>query len=135
MTEVRIEEVTVQDTTGQLLSAYSTKHTKERLNSSKPLLISTPMVASEFKPTWRFYLAFISIMAVALAAALDATSLSVALPDIARKLGGSAIEAFWSGTSFLLTSTIFQLNFASFSHIFGRRNMVRVDSHTPLPRG
>jgi hypothetical protein len=54
-------------------------------------------------------------------AALDGTSLSVALPvsvhknarkpssnlaqDIAQELNGTAIEAFWSGTSFLLCST------------------------------
>jgi hypothetical protein len=98
---------------------------KEFRTSSTSLLIK-PIVISEFKPGWRFYLAFISIMAIILAAALDTTSLSVALPEIARKLGGSAIEAFWSGTAFFLTSTIFQLNFASFSHIFGRKNMVWV---------
>lgn len=60
-------------------------------------------------------------MIINLAAALDATSLSVALPIIAQKLNGSAIEAFWSGTSFLLTSTVLQPIFASFSHIFGRK--------------
>lgn len=43
---------------------------------------------------------------------------------IAQKLRGTAIEAFWSGTSFLLCSTIFQPNFASFSHIFGRKPMI-----------
>jgi hypothetical protein len=52
--------------------------------------------------------------------ALDGTSISVALPTIAQKLHGSALEAFWAGTSFLLTSTVFQPLFASFSHIFGR---------------
>lgn len=46
------------------------------------------------------------------------------LQIIAQKLRGSAIEAFWSGTSFLLCSTIFQPNFASFSHIFGRKPMI-----------
>ncbi|KAK4691141.1 hypothetical protein P7C71_g5797, partial [Lecanoromycetidae sp. Uapishka_2] len=45
---------------------------------------------------------------------------------IAQKLKGTAIEAFWAGTSFLLTSTIFQPSFASFSHIFGRKPMVLV---------
>jgi MFS family permease len=59
-------------------------------------------------------------------AALDATSLSVALPIIAQKLKGTAIEAFWSGTSFLLTSTVFQPSYASFSHIFGRKPLVFV---------
>jgi MFS family permease len=45
---------------------------------------------------------------------------------MARVLGGSAIEAFWSGTSFLLTSTVFQPVIGSFSHIFGRKPMVFV---------
>lgn len=58
--------------------------------------------------------------------ALDATSLSVALPVIAADLGGSAIEAFWAGTSFLLTSTVFQPTYASLSHIFGRKPLIFV---------
>jgi MFS family permease len=80
--------------------------------------------AQEFKPTWRFLLAFMALAIVTLAVALDATTLSVALPIIAEKLHGTAIEAFWSGTSFLLTSTVFQPSFASFSHIFGRKPLV-----------
>ncbi|KAL9114127.1 MAG: hypothetical protein Q9227_001899 [Pyrenula ochraceoflavens] len=75
-----------------------------------------------FRPGWKFALAMIAIMTVTLAGALDATSLSVALPIMAKKLGGTAIEAFWSGTSFLLASTAFQPPWASFSHIFGRKN-------------
>jgi MFS family permease len=82
--------------------------------------------ASEFKPNYRFYLAFLTLSTITLAAALDATSLSVALPIIASKLHGTAIEAFWSGTSFLLTSTVFQPSYASFSHIFGRKPLVYV---------
>ncbi|KAL8919187.1 MAG: hypothetical protein Q9208_006947 [Pyrenodesmia sp. 3 TL-2023] len=58
--------------------------------------------------------------------ALDGTSLSVALPIVSSDLGGTAIEAFWSGTSFLLCATIFQPSFASFSHIFGRKPMIMV---------
>ena len=61
--------------------------------------------AKEFKPTWGFYLAFSSLLVITLMAALDATSLSVAIPKITTSLNGSAIEGFWSGTSFLLTST------------------------------
>jgi len=56
--------------------------------------------------------------------ALDGTSISVALPKIAQALNGTAIEAFWAGTSFLLASTVFQPNFASFSHIFGRMPVI-----------
>lgn len=45
---------------------------------------------------------------------------------MAKALQGSAIEAFWSGTSFLLTSTVFQPVLGSFSHIFGRKTMIYV---------
>lgn len=37
-------------------------------------------VRSAFRPDWVFYLAFTSLSIIALAAALDATSVSVALP-------------------------------------------------------
>lgn len=49
-----------------------------------------------------------------------------ALQSMARALGGSAIEAFWAGTSFLLTSTIFQPVLGSFSHIFGRKSLIYI---------
>lgn len=43
---------------------------------------------------------------------------------MAKALGGTAIEAFWAGTSFLLTSTVFQPVLGSFSHIFGRKPLI-----------
>jgi MFS family permease len=57
-------------------------------------------------------------------AALDATSISVALPIMARLLHGTALEAFWAGTSFLLTSTVFQPVLGNFSTIFGRKPII-----------
>ncbi|KAI9875141.1 MAG: hypothetical protein M1830_008826 [Pleopsidium flavum] len=101
-------------------------------NASPPSSSQAPSIKdieppeSEFDPDWRFYLAFLTLAIITMMVALDATSLSVALPIIALKLRGSAIEAFWSGTSFLLSSTILQPNFASFSHIFGRKPMVLI---------
>ncbi|KAL8912871.1 MAG: hypothetical protein Q9172_007411 [Xanthocarpia lactea] len=77
-----------------------------------------------WKPSRRLYLAFLTLAVITMMVALDGTSLSVALPIISDDLGGTAIEAFWSGTSFLLCATIFQPNFASFSHIFGRKPMI-----------
>lgn len=77
-----------------------------------------------FKPGYRFFLAFLSLCVISLMAALDATSLSVALADIATSLKGTAIEAFWGGTSFLLTSTVFQPIIGSFSGIFGRKLLI-----------
>jgi MFS family permease len=82
--------------------------------------------AEAFNPGWRFYLAFLSLTTITLMVALDATSLSVALPIMAKALGGSAMQAFWSGTSFLLTSTVFQPVIGSFSQIFGRKPMLFV---------
>ncbi|PVI08234.1 MFS general substrate transporter [Periconia macrospinosa] len=79
-----------------------------------------------FKPSRAFILSFVSLSIIVLMSALDATSLSVALPVMAKALGGSAIEAFWSGTSFLLTSTVFQPVLGSFSHIFGRKPLIYV---------
>ncbi|KAF2200203.1 MFS general substrate transporter [Delitschia confertaspora ATCC 74209] len=79
---------------------------------------------SIFKPGWRFFAAFASLCIISLMAALDATSISVALPVMAKALGGSAIKAFWSGTSFLLASTIFQPILGSFSNIFGRKPLI-----------
>lgn len=55
---------------------------------------------------------------------VHARSDHAAIQIVAQKLRGTAIEAFWSGTSFLLCATVFQPNYASFSHIFGRKPMV-----------
>ena len=109
---------------------------------------------------WRFYTSCISLGLITVAVALDATSLSVALPVrsplqypilsdvycsrycqkslailhptcihsadfsdqiISHSLHGTAIAAFWCGTAFLLSSTVFQPTFSSFSNIFGRK--------------
>ena len=37
---------------------------------------------------------------------------------------GNAIEAFWAGTSFLLTSTVWQPNWVAFSHLWVRRPLL-----------
>jgi EmrB/QacA subfamily drug resistance transporter len=39
-------------------------------------------------------------------------------------LHGNAYEAFWAGTSFLLTSMVWQPNFVAFSHLWGRRPLL-----------
>lgn len=74
-----------------------------------------------FKPTREFLLAFSALCVVSLAVAFDATSISVALPIMSSELGGTALEAFWSGTSFLLASTVLQPTVAALSNIFGRK--------------
>lgn len=79
---------------------------------------------ADFNPDWRFVIAFSSLSVITLMAALDATSISVALPIMAKALGGTAIEAFWAGTSFLLTSTVFQPILGNLSTIFGRKPII-----------
>ena len=84
-----------------------------------------------FKPSRDFYLAFLALCTLSLAVAFDATSLSVALPTISTALGGTALEAFWSGTSFLLSNTVLQPSIASLSNIFGRKYVRR--RRSPIP--
>ncbi|KAH9809316.1 Sugar transporter [Teratosphaeria destructans] len=87
---------------------------------SKPAQSATVPV---FKPGIRFYLAFSALAALSLVVALDGTSISVALPVIAKALDGSATGAFWAGTAFMLGSTVFLPIFATFSNIFGRKHI------------
>ncbi|KAF7947982.1 hypothetical protein EAE96_009051 [Botrytis aclada] len=77
-----------------------------------------------FAPGKRYIAACTSILIVNLACALDATTIAVALPTISEALNGNAIEAFWAGTSFLPTSTIWQPVFIALSHVFGRRPLL-----------
>ncbi|EAS35857.3 uncharacterized protein CIMG_01211 [Coccidioides immitis RS] len=76
------------------------------------------------KKGWPFRLAFFALATVAFASALDATSLSVALPIIAKELGGTTLESFCAGVSFLLTSILFQPVHTALSDIFGRKQIL-----------
>jgi MFS family permease len=105
----------------------SPEHNKETMDSppSRPVSqVSTDSFHNSFNPDWRFVVAFSCLSVITLMAALDATSISVALPIMARALNGTAIEAFWAGTSFLLTSTVFQPVLGNFSNIFGRKPLI-----------
>ncbi|KAI9764988.1 MAG: hypothetical protein M1840_007910 [Geoglossum simile] len=92
--------------------------------SPEPSVTKEEPMVDAFNPDWRFKTAFGTLSIVMVAVALDATSLSVALPKISQLLHGTAIQAFWSGTSFLLSSTVFQPTFALLSHIFGRKPLI-----------
>ncbi|KAJ6178052.1 hypothetical protein N7519_008513 [Penicillium mononematosum] len=69
-------------------------------------------------------LMLLAMASLSLMAALDGTSISVTLPKMSRELGGTAIEAFWAGTSFTLCSAVFQPVFSSLSDLFGRKPLV-----------
>jgi hypothetical protein len=91
----------------------------------QPQSIAPPEeVKPAFKPGRSFILAFTSICMITLAAALDATSLSIAVPIITERLRGTAIQAFWSGTSFLVASAVIQPVIGGLSHAFGRKQVM-----------
>jgi MFS family permease len=75
-------------------------------------------------PTKNEWLIMISLAFISLMVALDASILVTVLPEIARKLHGTSVEAFWAGTSYLLTSAIFQPVIASISQTFGRQQLL-----------
>ncbi|KAI7213260.1 putative MFS transporter [Hortaea werneckii] len=108
---------------GTALPSYYGKHDSSVATHQMAEKESPPVT---FKPGTRFYLAFSALASLSLVVALDGTSISVALPVMAKQLNGSAMDAFWAGTSFLLTSTIFQPIYAAFSHIFGRKEITLV---------
>ncbi|KAE8448825.1 hypothetical protein EG329_008827 [Mollisiaceae sp. DMI_Dod_QoI] len=72
----------------------------------------------------RKIISFAVLMTMSFYAALESTSIGVALPDIAASTHASSTQAFWIGTSYLLASAVCQPPFAAFSHSFGRRPVI-----------
>lgn len=62
-----------------------------RTGSVTALDLASSSPTDNFNPGWRFYASFISLCIITLAVALDATSLSVALPVIAPLLKPSMV--------------------------------------------
>jgi hypothetical protein len=79
---------------------------------------------SEWKPRQQEWLVMITLATISLMVALDATILVPVLPTLAVDLHGTANEALWTGTSYLLTSAVFQPFIAALSDIFGRRELL-----------
>ena len=83
---------------------------------------STPRKKNPFSgKSKRFWVAYSMLILTAFISALDAVIIAAALPAITTELKGTSNQAFWSGTAFLLASTITQPLFGTFSEIFGRR--------------
>ena len=117
MADSTITDIEKPDPTAEDQTDQSARSSGEHSHESQGSGVS-------FNPGWRLYMAFISLCVITLMAALDATSISVALPIMAKLLKGTAIEAFWAGTSFLVTSTVFQPVIGNFSSIFGRKPLI-----------
>lgn len=78
----------------------------------------------QWKPVKKEWLVMITLAISSLTVALDATILVPVLPTLAVSLDGTANEAFWAGTSYLLTSAVVQPFIAALSDIFGRRELL-----------
>ncbi|KAK4158735.1 major facilitator superfamily domain-containing protein [Cladorrhinum sp. PSN259] len=79
---------------------------------------------ADWKPGKQEYAVMFTIALISLMVALDATILVSVLPTLAIDLGGEATDAFWAGTSYLLTCAVCQPFIAALSDIFGRKEML-----------
>ncbi len=101
---------------------------KESSSTSLPLSdmeASTSSASTEWRPQRQEYLIMLTIAFISLVVALDATILVSVLPTLAVDLHGYAEEAFWAGTSYLLSSAVFQPFIADLSDIFGRQPLIQ----------
>ncbi|KAI3011178.1 hypothetical protein CBS147346_1379 [Aspergillus niger] len=80
---------------------------------------SPPEVKSK-KPL-SFHLAFVGLLFMVFIVSLDTTTLAVAIPIIARDLGGTTLESFWASTCFMLAVSVVQPLYLSSSDVLGRK--------------
>ncbi|KAK1969794.1 major facilitator superfamily transporter [Colletotrichum sublineola] len=96
------------------------------LHDAAPILDRSQDPEPEWTPGRAEYAAMATVSVISLMVALDATILVPVLPDLALDLGGSATDAFWAGTSYLLPCAVFQPFIGALSDIFGRKEMLLV---------
>ncbi|KJZ75496.1 hypothetical protein HIM_05192 [Hirsutella minnesotensis 3608] len=80
--------------------------------------------STHWKPGIGEYLVILTLCGLSLIVALDATILVPVLPTITSDLNGTTNHAFWTGSSYLLASALFQPVIVSFSDDFGRRPLL-----------
>ncbi|KAI5304370.1 hypothetical protein KEM56_006563 [Ascosphaera pollenicola] len=107
-------------------SSTRTSSSAEQLSTGAQTDTGDSMEEEPFRATKTVLLAGLAIFLIILAAAIDATSLSIALPIVTERLKGTAIQAFWAGTSYLVTSGVMQPVIGGLSHVFGRKEMVLI---------
>lgn len=67
---------------------------------------------------------FAGLLCLNLIATLDMTALSVCIPTIATDLKATSIQAYWTGTAFVLASAVFQPVISALSAPFGHRPVI-----------
>ncbi|KAL2015435.1 hypothetical protein VTK56DRAFT_5501 [Thermocarpiscus australiensis] len=79
---------------------------------------------ADWKPGKQEYAVMLTLALISLMVALDATILVSVLPTLALDLGGTSTDAFWAGTSYLLSCAVCQPFIAALSDIFGHTEML-----------
>ncbi|KAI5792616.1 major facilitator superfamily transporter [Pyronema domesticum] len=89
--------------------------------AKKPTVDNLPTDIIVWSPDRDELMVLGALAVVSLIVALDATILVPVLPTISTALKGLSSDAFWTGTSYLLTSSIFQPFIGAVSDLFGRK--------------
>ncbi|KAI1159040.1 MFS transporter [Nemania serpens] len=81
-------------------------------------------LSTQRKKPLQFYLAFLSLVIMALLVSLDSTVLSVAIPVITRELHGTSLDGFWANLTFLLAVVVTQPLYVTASDVIGRKPLL-----------
>ncbi|KAL9110534.1 MAG: hypothetical protein Q9227_004892 [Pyrenula ochraceoflavens] len=100
----------VSTDTTELGSEHEAEHTRD----------AVPETPEEWKPQKSELYILLTLSLISLVVALDASIIGTSLATIVRDLDGNATDAFWVGTSYLLTHAVVQPFLAALSDIFGR---------------
>ncbi|KAI6080095.1 major facilitator superfamily domain-containing protein, partial [Hypoxylon rubiginosum] len=95
-------------------------------DSSPPSVIYESRQSPVRGRDWKRITSFAVLCLANLLCAIDGSIVSVALPVIAAALQGSALQAFWAGTSFLLASALCQPLWAELAPLFGQKTLLLV---------
>jgi MFS family permease len=98
----------------------SPPHTADNNASNKDLEATEPLPAPDWKPSLHELAILISLAVISLMISLDATIVVTTLYSITNALSITATQAFWVGTSYLLTCAVTMPFLAALSDIFGR---------------
>lgn len=89
-------------------------------NEGQAQLIAADADPKPKKPL-AFHLSFVCLSLLVLIVSWDAIVLSVAIPIIAKQLGGTTLESFWASIAYMLGVAVTQPLFASVSDVLGRK--------------
>ncbi|KAK4450481.1 major facilitator superfamily domain-containing protein [Podospora aff. communis PSN243] len=80
-----------------------------------------PTTPRRAKKPLSFHMSFLALNIMVFIVSLDATVLAVAIPEIARQLHSTTLQAFWASISFMLAVVVTQPLYTSTSDVLGRK--------------